>query len=79
MYWDTFIELNVFVNNIPRNIFYALRTNFHIVDNSKIHADNKDRFIKVRPMFDCVLKRCKELVKERNLSIDEQIVLFTGV
>ncbi|XP_008190117.1 piggyBac transposable element-derived protein 4-like [Acyrthosiphon pisum] len=44
----------------------------------KIPTGNKDRFVKVRPMFDCVLKRCRELVKERNLSIDEQIVPFTG-
>lgn len=88
MYWDTFIGLNVFINNMPRNRFYALRSNFHVVDNLKIPPGNKnknfqfkptkDRFVKVRPMFDCVLKRCKELVKERNLSIDEQIVPFTG-
>lgn len=44
----------------------------------KIQTCNKYRFVKVRPTFDCVLKRCKELVKERNLSIDEQIVPFIG-
>jgi len=44
----------------------------------KIPTSNKDRFVKVRPMFDCVLKRCRELVKKRDLSIDEQIVPFTG-
>jgi len=44
----------------------------------KIHSGNKDSFVKVRPMFDCILKRCREIVKERNLSINEQIVPFTG-
>ncbi|XP_060862211.1 piggyBac transposable element-derived protein 3-like [Metopolophium dirhodum] len=78
MYWDTFIGINVFINNMSRNRFYSLRSNFHVIDNMKIPTNNKDRFVKVRPMFDCVLKRCRELVKERNLSIDEQIVPFTG-
>lgn len=78
MFWDTFVGLSVFFNNMSRNRFYALRSNFHVIDNSKMSTGNKDRFVKVRPMFDCVLKICKELVKERNLSIDEQIVPFTG-
>jgi len=29
-------------------------------------------------MFDCVRKRCQQLKVEQNISIDEQIVPFSG-
>jgi len=43
MYWDTFIGINVFINNMPRNRFYSLRSNFHVIVNMNIPITNKDR------------------------------------
>lgn len=60
------------------NRFFSLRTNFHVVDKLTLSNDNKDRFKKVRPMYDCVRKICKQLIVELNISIDEKIVPFTG-
>lgn len=78
MYWDTFLGIATFLDKMTRNRFYSLRNHFHIMDNLEIPAGNKDRFIKVRPIFNLLQKRCKELIPERNLSIDEQMVPFTG-
>lgn len=78
MYWDTTLGLSNFSQYMTVNRFFSLRTNFHVVDNLTLSNDNKDRFKKVRPMYDCVRKRCKQLIVERNISIDEQIVPFTG-
>ncbi|XP_060846360.1 piggyBac transposable element-derived protein 3-like [Rhopalosiphum padi] len=78
MYWDTTLGLSNFSQYMTVNRFFSLRTNFHVVDNLTLSNDNKDRFKKFRPMYDCVRKRCKQLIVERNISIDEQIVPFTG-
>jgi len=64
------LKMNVFVENMNRNRFFALRTNVHVIDNLKISKNNNDKFVKVRPMFDC-LKRCGRLNIEKNVSIDE--------
>jgi len=70
--------MNVFLENMNRNRFFLLRTNFHVIDNLKICKNNNDKFVKVRPMFDCIKKRCGQLNIERNVSIDEQMIPFKG-
>jgi hypothetical protein len=44
----------------------------------EIPNNNKDRYVKVRPVLESVRKRCKELPLEENLSVDEQIIPFKG-
>ncbi|KAE9522589.1 hypothetical protein AGLY_017011 [Aphis glycines] len=41
-----------------------------------IPNNNHDKFVKIRPLYDLIKKKCNELPKERNLCIDEQIVPF---
>ncbi|KAF0748678.1 piggyBac transposable element-derived protein 3-like [Aphis craccivora] len=43
-----------------------------------IARDNADKFVKIRPLFDVLNNRCKQLPVERNISVDEQIVPFKG-
>lgn len=50
---------------MTRDRSFALRTNFHIIDNNSICKVNKDKFIKVRP-------------SEQDLCVDEQMVPFKG-
>ncbi|KAL4111887.1 hypothetical protein QTP88_015763 [Uroleucon formosanum] len=78
MYWNLVLKMNVFVENMNRNRFFTLRTNFHVIDNLKINKNNKDKFVKVRPMFDCLKRRCGQLNIEKNVSIDEQMIPFKG-
>lgn len=63
---------------MSRNRFFSLRNNFHVIDNLTIPKENKDKFIKVRPVFNCVKRRGNDLIIERRLSIDEQMIPFKG-
>jgi len=48
------------------------------VNNLEIPRNNKDKFVKVRPIYDALNIRCQQLPVERNLSVDKQIVPFKG-
>jgi len=50
--------MNVYVENMNRNRFFALRTNFYVIDNLKISKNNNDKFVKIRPMCDSLKRRC---------------------
>lgn len=63
---------------MTRDRFFQQRSNLHIIDNDSIASNNKDKFIKVRPLYDLIKKKCNSLVKEQNLSVDEQMVPFKG-
>lgn len=43
-----------------------------------IPASHKDKFIKLRPLYDILKKLCIELSLEKNLLVDEQIVPSFG-
>lgn len=58
--------------------FSQLRNNLNIINNLEIPPDNKDKFIKIRPMINAVRKRCLELPVEEIISVDEQIIPYTG-
>lgn len=78
LFWDTDLDMRLFLENMARDRFFQLRNNFHMIDNSSIPADNTDRLVKVRPIYDAIRKRCLELELEQTLSVDEQIVPFRG-
>lgn len=78
MYWEDEFRVSLICNTMTRNRFFQLRSNLHIINNESIPLGNKDKFIKVRPLYDLIKKKCNSLPKERNLSIDEQMVPFKG-
>ncbi|XP_060846479.1 piggyBac transposable element-derived protein 3-like [Rhopalosiphum padi] len=78
MYWEQKFRVNIFADTMPRNRFYSIRQNIHIINNMDIARDNTDKFVKIRPLFDALNNRCKQLPVERNISVDEQIVPFKG-
>lgn len=80
MYWEKIMfgnaATNLIAQNMTRERFYFLRNNFHIIDNSNIPVNNKDKFIKVRPLFNQFLQKCRSLLVERNIGINEQMIPF---
>lgn len=78
LYWDSSLDMKIFLENMTRDRFFQIRNNLHIIDNNSIPQNNTDRLIKVRPLYDMVRKRCLELNLEQILSVDEQIVPFRG-
>ncbi|KAG5893477.1 hypothetical protein JTB14_031255 [Gonioctena quinquepunctata] len=76
MYWDESLKVDIFTETMTLNRFFILRTHIHCVNNLEPRQGN-DKLWKVRPIFQSVLKRCREQV-ETNVCIDEQIMPFKG-
>lgn len=77
MYWDKSLKVDIFTDTMTINRMFKLRTHIHCVDNLAPRQSN-DKLWKVRPIFESVLKRCRELQVETNVCIDEQIMPFKG-
>lgn len=58
MYWETHISIPLFTENMPRDRFFELRNNLHMVDNMKKPSNCVDVFYKIRPIYDAVRNRC---------------------
>ena len=67
-------------HRITRNRFFKLRNHLSVVDNSAVSDDEKaaDRLWKVRPFTESIRKTRLKLVKEKDVSIDVQMISFTG-
>ncbi|KAH7932666.1 hypothetical protein HPB49_000561 [Dermacentor silvarum] len=61
---------------MPRNRFEKLRNNLHIADVNC--PDSTNRLWKVRPLLDVFQRKCKSLVADERLCINEQMVPFEG-
>lgn len=80
-YWDSQLRISQISEAMPVNRFSSLRANLHFVDVRDLNAAdeiNKDRFWKVRPLYNFIRARCLSLTLETYLSIDEQMVPFKG-
>ena len=81
MYWQSKYLLPLVSSAMPRDKFYLLRVNFHIVDNLAVTQEQKERnkLWKVQPMIDLVRNRCRQLQRSKKIfSIDEQMIPFLG-
>lgn len=78
MYYGKDLRFKLFTDHIPLYRFHLLRTNFHLIDVLSIPSDNKDKFIRVRPLLNSVRQRCLELPLEEFLSVDEQMIPMRG-
>lgn len=78
LYWDPILGIQAFKSNMTCDRFTQLRNNLHIVNNLEISKDNSDKFVKVRPVINAVRNRCLQLPVEEVVSIDEQIIPYTG-
>ena len=65
-------------DTMSRDRFEAIKSNFHLVNNSLMNEARSDKFLKVRPMIDHIRKKFQDLPKIQNLCVDEQLVSFKG-
>ena len=76
MYWESSVMLKLIeISRMTRDRFVQLRVHWHFVNN--LENPGTDVF-KVRPLYNSLLKRCRALDMEQDLSVDEQMVPFTG-
>lgn len=78
LYWDSSNGLSLFMNSMGQDRFFQIRNNLHCVNELDRPAKCADVFFKVRPIYDCVRSRCLQLKITRDLSMDEQMIPFTG-
>lgn len=65
---------------LPRDRLFKLRNYMHLVNNMEIsdEAKKNNRLWKVQPIIDSIKKKCTSLPHTKELSIDEQMIPFTG-
>ena len=61
---------------MSRKRWESIKSNLHLVDNDNLNKN--DKLAKVRLLIDHLQKAFREIPKEENLSIDEQMVPFKG-
>lgn len=72
MYWQMKYRIEIIANAMTRNRFFQLRNNFHVINNETIPEKNTDKFIKIRPLYNLLKKRCNSLDIEKNICVDNK-------
>uniref|UniRef100_A0A8C1ND68 Si:ch211-255f4.7 n=1 Tax=Cyprinus carpio TaxID=7962 RepID=A0A8C1ND68_CYPCA len=80
MYWSSALRFPAITERFTRDRFYKLRQSIKVVIDDDIPEDLRecDKFWKVRPFLDRILKGCRSQTKPESVSIDEQMIPFTG-
>jgi hypothetical protein len=78
MYWGSRTRIPLIADAMNFNRFSRLRNLFHLVDILSKDPENTDRVWKVRPVIDRVLKKTESIVPSEYVSVDEQMVPYTG-
>lgn len=80
MYWSNALRFPVIAERFTRDRFFKLRQSIKVVIDDDIPDDlrGSDKFWKVRPFLDRILKGCRSQARPECVSIDEQMIPFTG-
>lgn len=79
MFWAKTTRVALISNAMARNRFFKIRGFLKVVnDNSVTNEEKKDSLWKVRSLLEAVRAGCYRLVRDVHLSIDEQMIPFTG-
>lgn len=80
MFWSSALRIPAICDKIRRDRFFKLRKHLKVVIDNDISEDTKktDRFWKTRPFMDRILKGCLLQTRPECVSIDEQMIPFTG-
>ncbi|GBN88503.1 hypothetical protein AVEN_193968-1 [Araneus ventricosus] len=77
MYWSRELGLPYFFNTMTRDRFSELRNYLQFADNSTPREDS-DKLWKIRLFIDCVRNKYITLPRPEHISIDEQMIPFSG-
>lgn len=80
MFWQNNYRVQSIADVITRKRFFKIRSNLKVVIDSDVTDEVRkaDRFWKVRPLLDRVRRGCLAQSRCRDVSIDEQMIPFTG-
>jgi len=79
MFWQKGLEVPVLTSAITRDRYFRIRNSLKAVIDTDISDETKkrDRLWKVRPVLDSVRAGCLQITRDRDVSIDEQMIPFT--
>ena len=69
LHWPTCMSQDKITSLMTRDRFQQIKSNFHLVDNSK--KDPKDKLFKIKPLVEYLKKKFKNTQMIEELSIDE--------
>ena len=80
MYWSPYYRILLIADTMTRNRYFLLRNYLHVVSNLDVTEEekNRDKLWKIRPIIDEFRRAVLLLPREENLSIDEQMIPFSG-
>uniref|UniRef100_A0A8C1QN76 PiggyBac transposable element-derived protein domain-containing protein n=1 Tax=Cyprinus carpio TaxID=7962 RepID=A0A8C1QN76_CYPCA len=80
MLWSNALQIPAISNTMSRDRFFKLRSNLKVVIDYDVSEDKRetDKFWKVRRFMDRILTGCRLQVSPECVSIDEQMISFTG-
>ncbi|XP_070381969.1 piggyBac transposable element-derived protein 3-like [Dermacentor albipictus] len=80
MFWMKNTRVPIIANSMTRDRFFQLRSRLKVVKDLLVTPKDKedDRLWRIRPLTEKVLEGCRKLPREEFLSIDEQMIPFTG-
>ena len=79
LHWNRQYGNPIVVSTMTRDRFFLIRSNIKVVDDNNVPEQTRkeDKLWKIRPVLECVLKKCLSLKRPDTVCIDEQIP-FTG-
>lgn len=80
LYWSRMFRVDLVAQAMPRNRFFELRSYVHFVDKLSITPNEREenRLVLVKPILTSFRNACLELPRSRDVSIDEQMIPFSG-
>ncbi|XP_056885686.1 uncharacterized protein LOC130524010 [Takifugu flavidus] len=80
MYWSRSLSVTPITERFTRDRFFRLRQSLKVLIDDDVPEDlrKRDKFWKVRPFLDRILQGCRSQTRPECVSIDEQMIPFTG-
>ena len=81
MYWQRALQIPLVCGTMTRDSYFKIRSSLKVVVDTDVSDDVKkdDSLWKVRPLLDRIRTGCLNQVRPAVVSIDEQIIPFTGM
>ena len=81
MFWSSALRIPAISDTMSRDRFFKLQSRLNVVIDDDVPQDKRktDKFWKVRPFMNCILTGCHLQVHPECISVDEQMIPFTGV
>ncbi|KAL3172595.1 hypothetical protein MRX96_043123 [Rhipicephalus microplus] len=80
MYWMKKTRVPLVADNMTKNRYFQLRRRLKLVNELDVseQGKKKDRLWCIRPLVSFLLEGCHKLPRKENVSIDEQMIPFSG-